>query len=494
MGNNAPVKIRKPKKVICLRCFNEIEGEHLNCPTCGTRISKESKNLSFAIEDNKKQMFRSNEFLAKFIDVPERVVAQAVASYGYDGFKKTIKNNTVIDSIKVKGLFHYLSYSIDLHKDTSIVIAPNGYGKTTIFNLINFVLNPTPSLFNDSIKEIPFEQFVVKVNGKDIILEKDEQKEEFKYYIKGTKKAVIIPYYEVVDPRFKYEDRLYEALKKILELLVDAKIYSDIEFIKTNRVYPKQDKIDNPESNFVRRPAFHWDIPIIECSHVLANLMQEAKLKYQDLVSKTKDSLPEKFLSTSSIHHVNFKNFKVKWDKYYSYILHLTDFGLLDAPKGNNYINNLTEKQYNKILEEKGNFLAIYLDEYQKTLEPFYELDKKLTIFKEIIESRNYNHKTFYFHKNGFGFKRGKDNIGLNYLSSGEKNDIIMFFNLIFNTRDNSIILIDEPEISLHINWQLDYIKNIHKALANNKCQVIISTHSPEIISNNDKCLVKIKK
>lgn len=494
MNNNASVKVRKPKKTICLKCFNEIEGEHLNCPACGSRISKETKNLSFALEDNKNHLFRSPEFLAKFIDVPAQNVAQAIKAYGYDGFNEIIKNNAKIASLRVKGLFNYLNYSINFNEKTSIIIAPNGYGKTTIFNIINFMLNPTPSLFNDVIKMIPFELCTIKVNGKEITLSKNLKKEEFQYSIKGLKKVITIPYYEVIDPRFRYEDRLYESLKEILGLLVNAKIYSDIEFIKTNRVYPKADKIENPDSNFYRRPAFHWDMPIIECSHILVNIMQEAKQKYQDLVEKAKDSLPKKFLSNSSKQHMSFKEFKTKWDSYYSYLLHLYDFGLLEAPSDKNYINNLTEKQYDKLLSEKGDFLAIYLDEYQKTLAPFYDLDKKLTTFKEIIESRDYDNKTFYYSKNGFGFKRGNDNIGLNYLSSGEKNDIVMFFNLIFNTRDNSIILIDEPEISLHINWQLDYIKNINKALYNKSCQVIISTHSPEIISNNDNCLVEIKK
>ena len=68
-----------------------------------------------------------------------------------------------------------------------------------------------------------------------------------------------------------------------------------------------------------------------------------------------------------------------------------------------------------------------------------------------------------------------------------------MFFDMIFRTGEGSIILIDEPEISLHINWQEKYIDNIEKALADKKCQVIISTHSPDIISSHDDYIVELK-
>ena len=68
-----------------------------------------------------------------------------------------------------------------------------------------------------------------------------------------------------------------------------------------------------------------------------------------------------------------------------------------------------------------------------------------------------------------------------------------MFFDLVFRTRQGTIVLIDEPEISLHINWQERFIDNVARALSNKKCQIIISTHSPDIISTHDDLLAEIK-
>ncbi|HCB3387528.1 TPA: AAA family ATPase, partial [Klebsiella pneumoniae] len=71
-------------------------------------------------------------------------------------------------------------------------------------------------------------------------------------------------------------------------------------------------------------------------------------------------------------------------------------------------------------------------------------------------------------------------------LSSGEQNQIVLLFNLIFDLATQKVILIDEPEISLHVAWQqtfLDSLKKIQKI--NEYEKVIIATHSPQVISKN---------
>ena len=82
-------------------------------------------------------------------------------------------------------------------------------------------------------------------------------------------------------------------------------------------------------------------------------------------------------------------------------------------------------------------------------------------------------------------YYNGNQEIGLESLSSGEKNDFIMFFDLIFRTGDGTVVLIDEPEISLHILWQEKYIDNVVKALSGKSCQIIVATHSPSIVGNH---------
>ena len=67
----------------------------------------------------------------------------------------------------------------------------------------------------------------------------------------------------------------------------------------------------------------------------------------------------------------------------------------------------------------------------------------------------------------------------------GEQEILVLFYKLIFES-DVNLLLIDEPEISLHIAWQKELMENL-KSIVNLKknIQVIIATHSPQIISHN---------
>ncbi|WP_298836155.1 AAA family ATPase [Clostridium sp.] len=75
----------------------------------------------------------------------------------------------------------------------------------------------------------------------------------------------------------------------------------------------------------------------------------------------------------------------------------------------------------------------------------------------------------------------GKE-FNINGLSSGEKQLFLRGLSLKFLEANNSIILIDEPEISLHPEWQQKIIKVYENIGINN--QLIIATHSPHIVGD----------
>ena len=74
-------------------------------------------------------------------------------------------------------------------------------------------------------------------------------------------------------------------------------------------------------------------------------------------------------------------------------------------------------------------------------------------------------------------------------LSSGEKHLVKIFGQILLGHQnvdfENCIYLIDEPEISLHIEWQLKFIHFLNLIVESTQCQFIISTHSPSIINGN---------
>ena len=84
-------------------------------------------------------------------------------------------------------------------------------------------------------------------------------------------------------------------------------------------------------------------------------------------------------------------------------------------------------------------------------------------------------------------FKNKKDEkFKISELSTGEKTLLSKVLYLFFQDYKNKVILIDEPELSLHPAWQNRVLK-LYENFANekeNNCQIIIATHSPHIIGS----------
>ena len=82
--------------------------------------------------------------------------------------------------------------------------------------------------------------------------------------------------------------------------------------------------------------------------------------------------------------------------------------------------------------------------------------------------------------------------LDINSLSSGEKQIITFFAYLIFGleTTNQSIFIVDEPELSLHLSWQRKFIDAI--MAINKNVQLIFATHAPEIIGKHRDKAIKL--
>jgi predicted ATPase len=86
-----------------------------------------------------------------------------------------------------------------------------------------------------------------------------------------------------------------------------------------------------------------------------------------------------------------------------------------------------------------------------------------------------------------FGFRfRAEDEKGtllsFDQLSSGEQHVMLMNYDVLFDLEDETLVLIDEPELSFHIEWQGQFMANLKEMVASRKdLQFIICTHAPEM-------------
>ncbi|MBW8321805.1 MAG: AAA family ATPase [Arenimonas sp.] len=82
--------------------------------------------------------------------------------------------------------------------------------------------------------------------------------------------------------------------------------------------------------------------------------------------------------------------------------------------------------------------------------------------------------------------------INITELSSGEKQLLIIFTETMLQNREKYIFLADEPELSLHIDWQETLVSNIKKL--NDRSQIIFATHSPDVVSVFQNYVIDFEK
>ena len=110
----------------------------------------------------------------------------------------------------------------------------------------------------------------------------------------------------------------------------------------------------------------------------------------------------------------------------------------------------------------------------------FLKLKESLVnILGDFFESTN---KVIKFDKDLTVTKSQGEMIGLENLSSGERQILYIFLKVINASVKESLLLMDEPEISLHMAWQEMLIDKILEVNPNQ--QLIIVTHSPAIVMN----------
>ncbi len=77
-------------------------------------------------------------------------------------------------------------------------------------------------------------------------------------------------------------------------------------------------------------------------------------------------------------------------------------------------------------------------------------------------------------------------------LSTGEKQIIVILGEALLQEGESFIYMADEPEISLHVDWQEGLAKNI-KSL-NPAAQIVFATHSPDVVGANQNCLIHMDR
>ncbi len=433
----------------------------------------------------------------------------------------------IIESIAIKNLFGYYSYEINLENQGRLFLITglNGSGKTTIMKIIDNLSQGKLHFFY----ELPFDSIEIK-----LINDQDPSGQPLKFYIKKNRidnikdsKVSISQLDTNVRPNQEVSFVCYikenGKNKKVSEAVLRKKdkrnviSFSDIYLDSLNISwlggeksadhYPNVDK-----ANYIietKKNGNRKGIPFTFYSSFKVKFIEA-----QRLLMSEQDDEKKQTTSKPTIKDIADKLAKHLKDARY-------DFLDESQKKSNNLIEKIlqssgrgmTEEEYNKAREDlmltanelkiynlasesifpydadNKRILSVYIQDQKAKLEIFSDVLRELNLFSKLLKRKRFAHKEIIFSPQ-YGLKAYTDNglpIDLENLSSGEQNEIIILYKLIFDVPGDIILLIDEPEISLHVIWQEEFMSDLEEIAKVRKQQMIVATHSPQIIGNRWK-------
>lgn len=412
----------------------------------------------------------------------------------------------IIKRLDVKGLYGFYNYSIDCAtgEHVKILTGPNGYGKTTLLQMIHHLLGADFWFFYT----IPFLSFELELsNGRRFVLKKLKEAKDSEVaqasmsnplqvtYLEGEKQ---IEQYKMVHNYIDYLKLKVNWDQLQNQLFVSGMSWEDFlkQYYHANEDQYLQKKGPNT-------------LMALQVGHASLSI---ARLTQGHVDTLMPNGMPFKRYVASTVevnNHLRNEDFRKALALYNevsqkldaSYIKRLMDMKPeppQDAQSQKNRLNELrertlgmakygltkTDEMIDSIPEQYSDTVELYIRDTQKkldALQPFYE---KLRLFDELINSRALAHKKMILSPNGIVLKDENNvDVPLNGLSSGEQHLLILFYHLIFQAKPGSVIFIDEPEMSMHPAWLERMLSDFKTVAQMNEFQIIFATHSVAFIA-----------
>ncbi len=435
-----------------------------------------------------------------------------------------------IKQIAVTNLFGIFNHVIPLKMNERITIihAPNGFGKTIILRLLSelFSEKSLEELFSQSdlmLLTTPFEE--LRVNFDD----------DSSLWIvkgsgaKGNKQAITEITFHATAPQSRHQSfslpaevfttsgqqwkvasSVYEEeLRREFDLTIAEEYHQagkapqqkepdwlremrqaiPVRFIETQRLLnltqPRRRVLDRrvPGNQHTATPA------VKSYSDALASAIN-TKLAESTALSQSLDrTFPARVVNPET-HHYNLieEQLREKLTELEKKRARLTAVGLLDQG------DNAAVQVSGQIDQSTKVMLSIYVEDTEKKLGIFNEIADRIELLKKIINKRFLYKSMEVSKERGFIFK-ALDGTMLSPtgLSSGEQHELVLFYELLFKVDRGSLILIDEPELSLHVVWQEQFLRDLQEAIGLADFDAIIATHSPDIIDGRRDLVIEME-
>ena len=450
-----------------------------------------------------------------------------------------------IIALKVNGLFG--SFDHDLRFPSGerlmIMIGPNGYGKTMTLRIIDALFNHPAT----RLARLPFRKVSVAFdNNTTLVVERSPKTRVSAQHLplkmsllEGKKTSStftptkpridtrsldfplaalddIIPILERVGSRqwrnmqteevLSLEDVLVTfenelpgldqgAASPLPDWLKEIKAAIPVRLIGTERL-TKESGTDADRSRYGRHPgSLRWNRSSLMkrtvrvYSEELADLVNQAMTAYGTLSQSLDRTFPARVVADSNTSRDSMEVLRCNLDKIESRRQELEEVGLLAGEEESHFAVPSLES----VDDSRHAVLRVYANDAGQKLRLFDDLYDKVSSFRRIANSRLL-YKQVAPGKGGLlVMSRNNESLDLEMLSSGEQHELVIIYELLFRTQRNALILIDEPELSLHVAWQAKFLDDLQEMAQLSSFMAILATHSPEIIGDRWDLTVELK-
>jgi ABC-type transport system involved in cytochrome c biogenesis ATPase subunit len=433
--------------------------------------------------------------------------------------------NVRVRKISVEGLFGRFNYEIPLNLDDRITIVhgPNGFGKTTLLRLVAGLFSRN----NGTLLSTPYTKLEVDLdNGSSISVLRDvsasspsdeiRRRLVFSYRGESSNES-----FTLQDIRPDHEHIPLHTIDEIIPELdrEGPNLWRHVpsgELLSVGAVLERYSEVlggrrSEPPPEWLQSVRQLVPVRLIEAERLQAarpartrqaNVSpgRAAKLYSQELGTIIKQTFTEygtlsQSLDRSFPARVVTHRAPLAMDKLQAALeeieakrTRLTEAGLLE-PEG----EDTTVEVLQHVDESKLPVLSVYVQDTHQKLSVFDNLVARVERFKRSINDR-FLYKRVFIGREGFSFKTTEgDPLDPASLSSGEQHEIVLLYELLFRAAENSLILLDEPEISLHVAWQEQFLSDLEATTALSQIDAIVATHSPQIIGDRWDLTVELK-
>ena len=445
-----------------------------------------------------------------------------------------------IQQISVSGLFGIFDHVIPLNVDERITIihGPNGFGKTAMLRMLNGFFNSRYAVF----RTIPFIKFRVEFdNGSSVEVVKstdnlDKSKkrdnlcfdfyesklEKVSFSLRATKNPPDLDFVDILDEIIPDLRRLSSKTWRYLptgEALSLNEVIDRFEDILPSKVKLREEPewLDNLKNDIHVRliesqrllnvvpsrssrlySGASSMLPTVSAySEEIAQFIQSKLAEYGTTSQSLDRSFPARVVQQQLSPDLTDDQLRHQLNDLEATRSRLIEVGLLDKDENSDF-----QIQPQFIDESTKNILSVYIEDVEKKLSVFSEIASKIDLLRRIVNNKfAYSYKEMNFNKDkGFVFKTlyhpsssDRSTLSPTDLSSGEQHELVLLYELLFKVKPNSLVLIDEPELSLHVGWQAQFLKDLQEITKLADLDILMATHSPDIIQDRWDLTVELK-